>query len=205
MPALYRPLDLRFGNLPRSCLCFCKASPLKGNFFFGTLGRRSSFGHRRSVVRPFGRSVVRSSIGRRRSAVRPSFGRSDVVWLSIGRGSFFFPWCLARLAETQLRGNLQANRGVDLVQARGSLQHFSSRILRRTRSFVGRTSVRSPAVASKPVWGIPSTEGVQGAEQLAQSNLRRATCADQFAQSTLSRATCAEWSRGCDAFGLGVV
>ena len=136
---------MRFGNLPRSCLCFCNASPLKGNLFFGTLfGRRrrsvgrssSSFGRRRrslsGVVLPgstgeavFNISatyIVKVRCCRCRSAVGRLFGRRSVVVVvrslavdrsAVGRrlGNPFFPWLLARLAETQLRGNLQACRG----------------------------------------------------------------------------------------------
>ena len=68
-------LDLRFGNLPRSCLCFRKASLVKGNFLFGTLGRRSVVDRSSSPGRPSVVVVVRSSLssssfgGRRLSVV----------------------------------------------------------------------------------------------------------------------------------------
>ena len=53
---------MRFGKMPRSCLRFCKASPLKENPFFGP-----------SVVgRLFGRWS--SVVGRRRSSVGQLFG-----------------------------------------------------------------------------------------------------------------------------------
>ena len=66
-------------------------------------------------------------------------------WLSgwFGLALFFFPVFLARLAETQLLGILQAYLGVIILQPHACTQRFRLRILRRTRSNAGRTSARS--------------------------------------------------------------
>ena len=61
------------------------------------------------------------------------------------------PFFLARLAETQLRGKLQAYLGVVMLQPHASTQRFRLRILRRTRSFPGRTRIES-------IWETPSKE-----------------------------------------------
>ena len=72
-------------------------------------------------------------------------------WLGLAGLDLFFPCFLARLAETQLRGILQAYLGV-LLQPH-ACAHFRCRILRRTRSFPGRTSVRSLPGAIESVCG----------------------------------------------------
>ena len=66
-------------------------------------------------------------------------------WLSgwFGLALFFSPVFLARLAETQLLGILQAYLGVIILQPHACTQRFRLRILRRTRSNAGRTSARS--------------------------------------------------------------
>ena len=66
-------------------------------------------------------------------------------WLSgwFGLALFFFPFFLARLAETQLLGILQAYLGVSILQPHACTQRFRLRILRRTRSNAGRTSAGS--------------------------------------------------------------
>ena len=63
---------------------------------------------------------------------------AGLAWLS-----FFFPVFLARLAETQLLGILQAYLGVSILQPHACAQRFRLRILRRTRSNAGRTSAGS--------------------------------------------------------------
>ena len=66
-------------------------------------------------------------------------------WLSgwFGLAFFFSLFFLARLAETQLLGMLQAYLGVIMLQPHACTQRFRLRILRRTRSNAGRTSARS--------------------------------------------------------------
>ena len=66
-------------------------------------------------------------------------------WLSgwFGLASFFSLFFLARLAETQLLGILQAYLGVSILQPHACAQRFRLRTLRRTRSNAGRTSARS--------------------------------------------------------------
>ena len=61
---------------------------------------------------------------------------AGLAWLS------FFPVFLARLAETQLLGILQAHLGVIILQPHACAQRFRLRTLRRTRSNAGRTSNR---------------------------------------------------------------
>ena len=56
---------------------------------------------------------------------------------------FFSLFFLARLAETQLLGILQAYLGVSILQPHACTQRFRLRILRRTRSNAGRTSAGS--------------------------------------------------------------
>ena len=72
----------------------------------------------------------------------------------------FCTFFLARLAETQLRGKLQAYVGVVMLQPHACTQHFRFRILRRTRSFPGRTSVRSLPGGIESIWETPSKERV---------------------------------------------
>ena len=70
------------------------------------------------------------------------FGFWLAFWL-VWFGSLFFPVFLARLAETQLLGILQAYLGVIILQPHACTQRFRLRILCRTRSNAGRTSARS--------------------------------------------------------------
>ena len=63
---------------------------------------------------------------------------AGLAWLS-----FFSLFFLARLAETQLLGILQAYLGVSILQPHACAQRFRLRILRRTRSNAGRTSAGS--------------------------------------------------------------
>ena len=81
-------------------------------------------------------------------------------WLSgwFGLASFFFPVFLARLAETQLLGILQAYLGVVILQPHACTQRFRLRILRRTRSNAGRTSARSLSGRIESIWETPSKE-----------------------------------------------
>ena len=55
-------------------------------------------------------------------------------------------------------GKLQAYLGVVMLQPHACAQRFRSRILRRTRSFPGRTSVRSLPGGIESVWETPSKE-----------------------------------------------
>ena len=89
-------------------------------------------------------------------------------WLAFWLASGWFGWLLAGFLagflffpETQLRGILQAYLGVVMLQPHACAQRFRFRILRRTRSFPGRTSGLSGRVES--IWETPCKERVTGA------------------------------------------
>ena len=89
-------------------------------------------------------AVARSSVGRRRSVV--GVVRSSVV--VVRPGNLFFSWFLACLAETQLRGKLQAYRGVDIVQARAlALEFFAG----RGRFLDGRAQLHQNSFGESPL------------------------------------------------------
>ena len=86
------------------------------------------------------------------------FGSWLAFWL-VWLGFLFFPCVfLARLAETQLLGILQAYLGVIILQPHACAQRFRLRILRRTRSNAGRTSARSLSGRIESIWETPSKE-----------------------------------------------
>ena len=87
------------------------------------------------------------------------FGSWLAFWL-VWLGFLFFPVFLARLAETQLLGILQAYLGVIILQPHACTQRFRLRILRRTRSNAGRTSARSLSGRIESIWETPSKERV---------------------------------------------
>ena len=112
--------------MPSSCLCFCKASALKANpgwlFWLasGWLGLASGW--------------LSGWFGLAPGWLSGWFGLAP-GWLSGWFGlAFFFSCFLARLAETQLLGILQAYLGVIILQPHACTQRFRLRILRRTRS-----------------------------------------------------------------------
>ena len=70
-----------------------------------------------------------------------------------------FPLANLDLAEMQLGGKLQRiSRGRFVPQPHACAQHFRFQILRRTRSFPGRTSVRTLPGAIESAWGIASKD-----------------------------------------------
>ena len=85
------------------------------------------------------------------------FGSWLAFWL-VWLGFLFFLVFLARLAETQLLGILQAYLGVIILQPHACTQRFRLRILRRTRSNAGRTSARSLSGRIESIWETPSKE-----------------------------------------------
>ena len=75
---------------------------------------------------------------------------------------FFFVFFLALRRLARLKCNLEPNccayLGVIILQPHASTQRFRLRILRRTRSFPGRTSARSLSGRIEPIWKTPSKE-----------------------------------------------
>ena len=181
---------MRFGKMPSSCLCFCKASALKGNpgwlfgwlawlnfwlaFWLVWLGFWLAFwlawllaGFLACLVwlgflAGFLAGLVcwlSGWFGLASGWLSGWFGLAS-GWLSgwFGLAFFFFPVFLARLAETQLLGILQAYLGVIILQPHACTQRFRLQILRRTRSFPGRTSARSLSGRIESIWETPSRE-----------------------------------------------
>ena len=130
---------MRFGKMPSSCLCFCKASALKGNpgwlFWLasGWLGLASGFlAGLVWLLAGFLAGLVWLMAGFLAGLVwlllafwlvwlgswlafwLVWFGSWLAFWLVWLGSLFFLPVFLARLAETQLLGILQAYLGVSL-------------------------------------------------------------------------------------------
>ena len=76
----------------------------------------------------------------------PKKGKRDFLWQSLTS------------LEMQPGGKLQAYLVVVMLQPHACAQRFRFRILRRTRSFPGRTSVRSLPGGIESVWETPSKE-----------------------------------------------
>ena len=70
---------------------------------------------------------------------------------------FFLVFCFCSL-EMQPGAKLQAYLGVIILQPHPCTQRFRLRILRRTRSFPGRTSARSLSGRIESIWETPSKE-----------------------------------------------
>ena len=147
---------MRFGNFPSSCLCFCKASALKGNpdwlFWLasGWLGLASGwlsgwFGWLLAafLVVWFGFWLV--WFGSWLAFWLVWFGSWLAFWL-VWLGSLFFPCFFS--SPCRNKGSCwafcqTAYLGVIILQPHACTQRFRLRILRRTRSNAGRTSARS--------------------------------------------------------------
>ena len=71
---------------------------------------------------------------------------------------FFFSPANVGSLEMQPGAKLQAYLGVVMLQPHACTQRFRFRILRRTRLFPGRTSVRSLPGGIEPIWETPSKE-----------------------------------------------
>ena len=67
--------------------------------------------------------------------------------------------------EMQPGAKLQAYLGVTILQPHACTQRFRFRILRRTRSFPGRTSARSLPGGIESIWETPSKERATGSPQ----------------------------------------
>ena len=182
---------MRFGKMPSSCLCFCKASALKARkpwlaflvgFWLAWLGFWLAFwllwfgswlafwlvwfgfwlafwlvwfgswlafwlvwfgSWLAFWLVWFGSCWLSGWFGLAPGWLSGWFGLAP-GWLSgwFGLALFFFPVFLARLAETQLLGILQAYLGVSILQPHACTQRFRLRILRRTRSNAGRVEYK---------------------------------------------------------------
>ena len=79
---------------------------------------------------------------------------------------FFFCFLLALQRLARLKCNLEPNccayLGVIILQLHASTQRFRLQILRRTRSFPGRTSARSLSGRIESIWETPSKERAKG-------------------------------------------
>ena len=140
---------LRFGKTHGSCLCFCKASLLKGNPGLGWLAGWL-------VGWLFGWLACGWLLGWLLAWLLAGFWLALALagfWLGLAGLDLFFSLFFSSPCR-----NAAAGLGVVLLQPHACAQHFRFRILRRTRSFPGRTSVRSLPGAIESVWEIPFKE-----------------------------------------------
>ena len=99
---------------------------------------------------------------------RSSFAKGNRFSLFFGDPFFWDPFVLffcfflspAKVGSLEMQpgAKLQAYLGVIILQPHASTQRFRLRILRRTRSFPGRTSARSLSDRIESIWETPSKE-----------------------------------------------
>ena len=84
--------------------------------------------------------------------------------------SFYFFLSLAKVGSLEMQpgAKLQAYLGVIILQPHACAQRFRLRILRRTRSFPGRTSARSLSGRIESIWETPSKK--KNASSAAEEN-----------------------------------